>query len=223
MWTHRRSEDPTPTEVACYWKKSRLSSIGTVIKYIEAEKLTKKTSNTPVENFPDNSTFLEEVIQFAKHQQINSQIGQSNFNLESKKAYNLSLHRLIFYFNQSTDLRVEKFLEFAKTEMAEAVCEEAEQLTKQQSECVTWHEFRYGRITASKFYEAAHCKTDNGSLVQQIIGASKVHETSAMTRGKELEKDVIEVLEKELRVQITHPGMYLVPSYPIFAASPDGN
>ncbi|GBP90822.1 hypothetical protein EVAR_66005_1 [Eumeta japonica] len=20
MWTHRRSEDPTPTEVACYWK-----------------------------------------------------------------------------------------------------------------------------------------------------------------------------------------------------------
>lgn len=41
MWTHRRSEDPTPTEVACYWRKSRLSGIGTVIKYIEAEKLTK--------------------------------------------------------------------------------------------------------------------------------------------------------------------------------------
>ncbi|VVC86940.1 unnamed protein product [Leptidea sinapis] len=58
MWTHRRSEDPTPTEVACYWKKSRLSGIGTVIKYIEAEKLTKKTSTTPVENLPDNSTFL---------------------------------------------------------------------------------------------------------------------------------------------------------------------
>ncbi|GBP64981.1 hypothetical protein EVAR_50665_1 [Eumeta japonica] len=93
--------------------------------------------------------------------------------------------------------------------MAEAVCEEAEQLTKQQSECAIWHELRYGRITASKFYEAAHCKTNNGSLVQQIIGASKVHETSAMTRGKELEKDVIEVLEKELRVQITRPECFL--------------
>ncbi|GBP66215.1 TBC1 domain family member 4 [Eumeta japonica] len=56
--------------------------------------------------------------------------------------------------------------------MAEAVCEEAEQLTKQQSECAIWHELRYGRITASKFYEAAHCKTNNGSLVQQIIGAT---------------------------------------------------
>ncbi|KYM93678.1 hypothetical protein ALC62_15720 [Cyphomyrmex costatus] len=25
MWVHRRSEDPAPTEIACYWKKSRLS------------------------------------------------------------------------------------------------------------------------------------------------------------------------------------------------------
>ncbi|CAG9570886.1 unnamed protein product [Danaus chrysippus] len=222
MWTHRRSEDPTPTEVACYWKKSRLSGIGTVIKYIEAEKLTKKTSDTLVDNLPDNSTFLQEVIQFAKNHQINSQIGQLNFDLEDRKAYNLSLHQLIFDFNQNTDLQVAQFLKFAETKMEEAVCEEAERLTKQQSECTIWHELRYGRITASKFYEAAHCKTDNGSLVQQIIGATKVHETSAMTRGKELEKDVIKVLEKELRVQITRPGMYLVPSHPVFAASPDG-
>ncbi|KAJ0178237.1 hypothetical protein K1T71_006060 [Dendrolimus kikuchii] len=199
MWTHRRSEDPTPTEVAC---------IATVIKYTEAEKLSKKTSNAPVENFQDNSTFLREVIEFAKNQQINSQIGQLNFDLKCKKAYNSSLHRLILDFNQSTDLRDEKFMEFAKTEMAEAVCKEAEQPTKQQSECAIWHELRYGRITASKFYEAAHCKTSNGSLVQQIIGASKVYETSAMTRGKQ--------------AQITRPGMYLLPSHPIFAASPDG-
>ncbi|CAG4934707.1 unnamed protein product [Colias eurytheme] len=222
MWTHRRSEDPTPTEVACYWKKSRLSGIGTVKKYIEAEKLTKKISAPPVETFPDNSTFLQEVIEFAKHQQINSQIGQLNYDLDSKKTYSLSLHQLVFNFNQSTDLQVGKFLEFAQTEMSKAVCEEAEQLTRQQNECIIWHELRYGRITASKFYEAAHCKTDNGSLVQQIIGASKVHETSAMTRGKELEKDVIKVLEKELKVQIIRPGMYLMPSHPIFAASPDG-
>ncbi|VVC86639.1 unnamed protein product [Leptidea sinapis] len=48
MWTHRRGEDPTPADVACYWKKSRISGIGTVIKYIEVEKLTNKTSTTPV-------------------------------------------------------------------------------------------------------------------------------------------------------------------------------
>lgn len=222
MWTHSRSEDPTPTEVACYWKKSRLSGIGTVIKYIEAEKLTRKTSATSVDNLPENNTFLQEVIEFAQNQQINSQIGQLNFDIDSKKAYSLSLHRLIFDFNKNADSQVKNFLEFAKTEMKEAVCAEAEQLSKQQSECALWHELRYGRITASKFYEAAHCKTNNGSLVQQIIGVSKVHETNAMARGKNLEKDVIEVLEKELKVQITRPGIYLVPSHPVFAASPDG-
>lgn len=71
-------------------------------------------------------------------------------------------------------------------------------------------------------YEASHCKTDNGSFVQQVIGASKVHETSAMARGKELEEDVIKVLDEELGIPITRPGIYLVPSHPIFAASPDG-
>ncbi|KAH0546654.1 hypothetical protein KQX54_013067 [Cotesia glomerata] len=199
-----------------------LPGFGTVIKYIEAEKLTKKTSATLVDNLPENNTFLQKVIQLAKNQQINSQIGQLNFDIDSKKAYSLSLHRLIFDFNKSTDSQVEKFLEFAKIEMKEAVCEEAEQLSKQQSECAIWHELRYGRITASKFYEAAHCKTEDGSLVQQIIGASKVHETNAMARGKNLEKDVIEVLEKELKVEITRPEIYHVPSHPVFAASPDG-
>ncbi|XP_026481370.1 uncharacterized protein LOC113388183 [Ctenocephalides felis] len=106
--------------------------------------------------------------------------------------------------------------------MKEAVCQETEELTKQQSECAIWHELRYGRITASKFYEAAHCKTDNGSLVQQIIGAGKVYQTKAMARGKKLKKKVIEVLEKELKVEIAPSGIYLSPSHPVFAASPDG-
>ncbi|KAK4882184.1 hypothetical protein RN001_005503 [Aquatica leii] len=87
MWTHRRSEDPTPTEVACYWKKSRLSGIGTVLKYIEAEKLTKKPLILLLTNFRIIVHFYKIVIEFAKNQQINTQI-----DLESKKAYNLSLH-----------------------------------------------------------------------------------------------------------------------------------
>lgn len=27
MWVHRRSETPSPTEVECYWKKPKLSSV----------------------------------------------------------------------------------------------------------------------------------------------------------------------------------------------------
>lgn len=122
MWTHRRSEDPTPTEVDCYWKKSRLSSIGTVIKYIEAEKLTKKPLILLLKIFRTIVHFYKKLLNLPKINKFNSQIGQLNFDLESEKACNLSLHRLILDFTQSTDLRVDKFLEFAKTEIAEAVC-----------------------------------------------------------------------------------------------------
>lgn len=47
---------------------------------------------------------------------------------------------------------------------------------------------RYGRITASILHEAAHCKTENESLVQRITGAAKVHDTYAIERGRIFEK-----------------------------------
>ncbi|KYN29277.1 hypothetical protein ALC57_01288 [Trachymyrmex cornetzi] len=45
------------------------------------------------------------------------------------------------------------------------------QIEISQSDTCTWHELRYGRITASRIrvHEAVHCKTLDGSLVQQII------------------------------------------------------
>lgn len=33
-WVHRRSEEPTPTEVECYWRKGKLSRVGTTEKFI---------------------------------------------------------------------------------------------------------------------------------------------------------------------------------------------
>lgn len=44
---------------------------------------------------------------------------------------------------------------------------------------------------ASKVHEAVHCRTSSGSLVNEIIGAAKVFESSEMKRGKELEKEVL--------------------------------
>ena len=37
-----------------------------------------------------------------------------------------------------------------------------------------------------------------------------------------LEEDVLNVLMERLEIQISRPGMYLLPSHPIFAASSDG-
>lgn len=62
--------------------------------------------------------------------------------------------------------------------------------TTNQANNVLWFELRYGRITASKIYELSRCKKGDGVLVKQILGCRKIKLTSAMERGKLLEKDV---------------------------------
>ncbi|XP_050314809.1 uncharacterized protein LOC126749172 [Anthonomus grandis grandis] len=34
VWLHRRSEEPSPTDVACYWSRSKLSRVGSSVKYL---------------------------------------------------------------------------------------------------------------------------------------------------------------------------------------------
>lgn len=48
MWMHRRTEEPSPTEVTSYWKKPRLSGVGTSLKFTTARDFSKKTVNPPV-------------------------------------------------------------------------------------------------------------------------------------------------------------------------------
>lgn len=38
-WLHRRSEEPSPTEVKCYWKKSSLSLVGSQDKYVLSKEI----------------------------------------------------------------------------------------------------------------------------------------------------------------------------------------
>lgn len=42
MWLHRRSEEPSPTDIKCYWEKSLLSRVGSSIKYKEAKDFIQK-------------------------------------------------------------------------------------------------------------------------------------------------------------------------------------
>ncbi|KAB0804975.1 hypothetical protein PPYR_01945, partial [Photinus pyralis] len=75
----------------------------------------------------------------------------------------------------------------------------------------------YGRITASKAYEAAHCKVLDGSLTENILGASKLRDTEAMKRGRYLESQILKEVEK-----INKCGLQLNAAFPIMGASPDG-
>ncbi|CAG9765747.1 unnamed protein product [Ceutorhynchus assimilis] len=81
---------------------------------------------------------------------------------------------------------------------------------------------RFGRITASILYEAARCKTPGGYLVERIMGVSKPVETEAMSRGKQLELQVLQCVEKMRDIEIKNSGILIHKEFSIFRASPDG-
>nr|CAH7727708.1 unnamed protein product [Callosobruchus chinensis] len=67
MWVHRRSEEPSCTEVQCYWQKSRLSRVGTTLKFISAKDLSK---GSPV--LPSNYTVLGKFLKEGKKRNLSN-------------------------------------------------------------------------------------------------------------------------------------------------------
>ncbi|CAG9792694.1 unnamed protein product [Diatraea saccharalis] len=131
----------------------------------------------------------------------------------------LSMHHL-----QSTSKATNPpdFIEYCKLIMTVDACKEAATATLEQNDCPLWHELRYGRITAPKAYDAAHCNTFDGTLTETISGASKLRDTEAMKRGRLLESQVLKEVEKICKIQINKCGLKLNSEYPIMGASPDG-
>lgn len=219
MWIHRKSENPSVTEVECYWRRSSLASVGISKKYIDLKELGK--TDVVDTHLLDNSSFLKAVIDEAKEKQLDSQLSRHNFILDNRKLMSLSIHQLLLNFCEKGSPSANNFLEYASKEMSEDSCRMAEKLTRDQSDTQIWHELRYGRITASRIYEAVHCKTMNGTFVQQIIGASKIFESQAMQRGKKLEKEILIEVGKITRLPFKDCGLVLLPSFPVLGASPD--
>lgn len=85
-----------------------------------------------------------------------------------------------------------------------------------------WHELWYGRITASKAYDFAHCNTLDGTLTKTILGARKLRDTEAMKRGRLLESQVLKEVEKIRKIKISKCGLNIISTNPIIGASPDG-
>lgn len=97
------------------------------------------------------------------------------FHLRERKVHSVSMHQLIFSIcsekRSGNDL-----VKYAKEEMLKNLCEEIENMTRNQKDNLLWHEMRFGRITASILYAASKYRTADGSLVHQMIGAAKVYE-----------------------------------------------
>ncbi|XP_072403334.1 uncharacterized protein [Diabrotica undecimpunctata] len=215
MWLHRRSEEPSKTEVTCYWAKSKLSKVGTSIKY-----LTLKDFGAPEElsSDEDSNQFLQEVIDMGIKNQSESQLLQ-HFKDDNIKEIGIFQLRLKFISTEQTTYS--EFVEFCSNNMSEHICSEAAIKTSTQSDSSLWFELRYGRITASKLYDAAHCKKCDGAFVEQILGVSKFKATSAMNRGKQLEESMIKCVQKVFQIKLNRIGLQLNPKFPIFGASPD--
>lgn len=106
--------------------------------------------------------------------------------------------------------------------MAYDVCKKAEEMTVKQSKSSLWYELRYGRVTASKIYEASRCKTADGSLVQGIFGATLSVDTPAMKRGRDIEDLVLREVAKTEGLQFKKCGIFLSAEHPTLGSSPDG-
>jgi YqaJ-like viral recombinase domain len=133
----------------------------------------------------------------------------------------LDLFIMIIEFKKTSSRpEAEQFLQFAKQEMTIASCEELQNNTDSQSQNETWHRVRYGRITASRFYEVSQCKTEDGTLVEGILGGVNFKPTKYTQRGLRLESEVRELLKLKYS-SLQECGIFLSPDYPIFGASPD--
>ena len=223
MWVHRRSEDPSPTDVISYWIKPKLSAVGTTLRFISAQNLSTTKSSQAQIVLPSTSaaSFLEDVINVAKDNELPGLLAQYNMDT-TDKFDNLSLHKLLclFYKDDSTT-DCNDFLSFCESKITNKLCKEVERLTRGQHEQPLWHEMRYGRITASKLFEFAHCHAPDGALVQSMIGAYKVRDTIHMKRGRILEKAVLDVVMGKTKLKFVKCGFFILPHLPIFGASPD--
>nr|CAI5839137.1 unnamed protein product [Callosobruchus analis] len=155
MWAHRRSEEPAATEVECYWRKPTLSKIGTELKYITLESFGK----VPQQQLPNptNGSFLQRFVEVGKKRNINSEILRF-FTNEDTTFAKLGIHQLLLKYVGQGESSAEEFCTYCSTVMTESLCYEACQATVEQSQNTLWHQLRYGRITASRIYEASRCK-----------------------------------------------------------------
>ena len=140
--------------------------------------------------------------------------------IDLKVRYPLSLHEILitFYTSDNFTPDADSFLTFASSIMTLDLCDKVAIDTNNQSKL--WNELKY-RLTASRFYEMAHCGVSSGSLVNQVIGCTKIMDTKSMRRGRNLEKKVIKVLEEKNKLSLGSCSLLLNPEFPVIEAFPN--
>ncbi|XP_028177249.1 uncharacterized protein LOC114365027 [Ostrinia furnacalis] len=218
MWVHRRSEEPACTSVECYWRKPTLSKVGTTLKYITVQQLSKKE----IPHRPSVTSVYDGFLAEANKRNIhNCELLKHQNNFLHSGVMQFSLHCFIMKQSPDTKQDVDLVIEKMRDTFNKAAISEVEMATRKQNKSSLWYEMRYGRITASRAHEVSVCKTPDGSLIASIMGA-KIPDSAAMRRGRDLESSVRKTVSSKLKKKITTCGLFITENYPMIAASPDG-
>ncbi|CAH1961609.1 unnamed protein product [Acanthoscelides obtectus] len=178
MWVHRRSEEPPSTSVECYWKKPTLSRVGTTLKYITVQQMSKKE----VPHRPSTSALYTDFVLEAKKRKLqHCELIKYQDDFKHSNVMRYSLHCFIMDQPPKIQADVDNLVDIMKTTFNRAAISAIEEATRMQYKSSLWYEMRYGRITASKAHEVSVCHTPDGSLVATIMGA-KIPDTIAMKR-----------------------------------------
>ncbi|XP_063384865.1 uncharacterized protein LOC134670972 [Cydia fagiglandana] len=217
MWLVKRTEEPSTTSTVCYWKRPVLSAAVTQGKFILCSAMGKRKQYECNAHVPSLQDFLEE----ARNHKMNDCLIM-DYNIHEKSVHDYCIFQIMLNYvsKERGLLNFTNFKAYANNIITDKVIALVESRTREQVNSKSWHSLRQSRVTASKIYEATKCRTEEGALVQSIMGGYKVPETAAIKRGKKLENEVLRVIEKDLKVAIHKSGFVLVT--PLIGASPDG-
>lgn len=109
-------------------------------------------------------------------------------------------------------------------------CEYLKKSTINQSNSLTWHEQRVGRITASVANDVLHTSVDNPSqsLVKKICYQNKKQiNVPSLMWGREKEKNALDQYKLAISTQhenfrLEKTGLGIIPTKPYIGATPDG-
>ncbi|GBP98266.1 hypothetical protein EVAR_98948_1 [Eumeta japonica] len=149
MWVHRRSEDPSCTSIECYWMKSKLSRVGSTLKYITAKELSKGSPS-----LPSTTEVFEKFVEEGKRRLTKCELMKYQKDYVLDRLLSLSMDNLVLKYKEKC---CDKFLD--SVIFSDADINNVEEETREQHKSKLWYELRYGRVTASRAYEFSRCKT----------------------------------------------------------------
>ena len=219
LWLHRRSADPAVTEVTCYWRKARLSNVGN-LSPVKARNLGSGKNRKSTASRSKGQNFLQKCLEHA--QEAGNRPGGVVFKMVGGQSACEVDVREACMDELCSGLTAQDVIAGKLTDrLSETAVKAISELTADQSASPQWYHLRYGRVTASKVFEVAQCRTAHGYLVEAILGAKKFKGTDSTRRGLELEPLVLDRLASVRGLRPQRTGLHILHSKPMFAASPD--